>query len=388
MHREHAFGFDREDLPGARDIEMVERMRLEPGKLTEIDTHHALADAETMRDETGVDGQLVAGVRAGGMVFLVVDTRRSSNYFTPFIITAEDYRHGMRPGYKGLYPEDPVTIGREHWQNRFHYDHHISRDHFTLIYDEDDDKLFIRDEMSTNGTFLSAYTPDVKNDKKRPRGIRDEMTRQVEEDLAYERNYGRRTPDAPHGTHRNHPIIGRRSRSVRNGVYGTRSSEFVLVDDKSQLLERVVEDFMATLPAHDDAATLNTELLLKKASFRVGNILRYDLEATERLSSPHYDKKGLIDLSEYVEAGVGVCRHQALLAAHLIEEMIDRGYLAGQVGVERNYDVEANGAHAWAVFKSDMSGDVIIDPANNYVGTRERARREERWRYIVANDDD
>lgn len=386
MHAEQTSGFDWEYIPEAREVMQVERMRLKPGKLTEIDTHYALADAEMMRQETGIDGALVAGIRAGGLAFLVIDTRESSNYFTPFIIATEDYRHGMRPGYKGLYGEDPVTIGRNHYANRFHYDQQVSRDHFTLLYDEEADKLFVRDEHATNGTFLSAFTPD--SDKKGHRGIRDEMTRQVEEELERERNFGRRDPEAPHGRHRNHPIIGRRSRSVRNGVYGTRSSEFVLVDDKSQLLEKVVDDFMATLPSHDEAATLNTELLLKRVSFRVANILRYDLAETERLSEPHYGHRGLIDLSEYVEAGVGVCRHQALLAAHLIEEVIDRGYLTGEVGVERNYDIEANGAHAWAVFKSNTSKDVIVDPANNYVGSRERAQREERWRYIVAKDDD
>lgn len=262
----------------------------------------------------------------------------------------------------------------------------MSRDHFSVVYDEREDKLLVADEASTNGTYLTGFTPDI--DRLHAKGIKAEFTRQAVDELQYERNYGEKDAEAPHGRHRNHPIIGRRSPTVRNGVYGTRSSEFILVDDKSQLLKKTVADFMSTLPSHEEAATLNVEFLLKKVSFRVANILHYDLDETERISSPHYGNKGLIDLSEYVEAGVGVCRHQALLAAHLIEEVIDRGYLAGQAGVERNYDTEANGAHAWAVFKSDTIDDVIIDPANHFVGSRKKAQQEGRWRYIVANDDE
>jgi hypothetical protein len=388
MQRDVFPEFDREAIPEARSVERVERMCLEPRKLTEVDTTHALADAAFMRDEVGIDGALVAGIRAGKMAFLLIDTRDSSNYFMPFLLTTDDYRHGESSGYKGVYGHEVVTIGREHYQNRFHYDKMMSRDHFSVIYNEEAGKLFIRDEASTNGTYLTGFTPDANGQGVSVKGISDEMTLQVVAELEHERNYGDKDAEAPHGRHRNHPIIGRLSPSVRNGVYGTRSSEFVLVDDKSRLLKQVVNDFVATLPSHDDAVTLNTNLLLQKASFRVANVLRYDLDAVERLSEPHYGNKGLIDLSEYVEAGVGVCRHQALLAAHLIEEMIDRGYLAGQVGVERNYDREANGAHAWAVFKSEVSEDVIVDPANHFVGSRKKAQQEGRWRYVVANDDD
>jgi hypothetical protein len=262
----------------------------------------------------------------------------------------------------------------------------MSRDHFSVIYDEKKDALFVKDEDSTNGTYLTGFTPD--GDREYAHGIYDGLTAAAVAEIEQGRNYGERDLGAPHGRYRNHPIIGRRSSSVRNGVYGTRSSEFVLVDDKSVLVKQVVDSFMSSLPSHEEAATLGVETILKKVSFRVANILRYDIKETERLSSPHYGQKGLIDLSEYIAAGVGVCRHQALLAAHLIEEVIDRGYLAGSVGVERNYDREANGAHAWAVYKSDTSDDLIVDPANHFVGSRKRAQKEGRWRYVVAQHDD
>jgi transglutaminase-like putative cysteine protease len=284
-----------------------------------------------------------------------------------------------------VYANQPITIGRLHHKNRFPGDKMMSRDHFSVLYDENDDKLFVKDEASTNGTYLTGFTYD--GDRKYAKGIKDEFTRRAVAELEHERNFGSKDLEAPHGWYRNHPIIGRHSATVRNGVYGTSSSEFVLVDDKSALMKQVTDTFMSSLPSHEAAATMNEELLLKNIAFRVASVLRYDLNETERLSSPHYGKKGLIDLSEYVQAGVGVCRHQALLAAHLIEETISRGYLAGRTGVERNYDSEANGAHAWAVYKSETSEDVIVDPANHFVGSRKKAQDEGRWRYIVADDE-
>lgn len=385
MQQEFTPRFDQDAIPEARSIQRVERMPLEPNKLTEVDTTHVIADAEFMKREIGVDGPLVASIRAGDTDFILVDTRNSSNYFMPFLIISDNYYYGAPDGWKGVYSHEPVTIGRGHYKNRFPSDKMMSRDHFLVIYDEESDKLFVKDEASTNGTYLTGFTPD--GNQMHVKGIDDGFTIGAVAELEKERNFGEKDTQAPHGRYRNHPIIGRRSPSVRNGVYGTRSSEFVLVDDKSQLLKKVVDDFMATLPRHDEAATLDTNQILKKISFRVANVLRYDLDQVERISSPHYGHKGLIDLSEYVEQGVGVCRHQALLAAHIIEEAVDQGYLAGQVGVERNYDREANGAHAWAVFKSDTSEDIIVDPANHFVGSRKKAQQEKRWRYVVANDD-
>jgi hypothetical protein len=374
---------DGEVLPESR---YVERLKLEPKQIVEIDTRRTLLGKKDVQKEMGVDGAMVAGIRAADTAFLVIDTRDSNHYRTPFLITTDTYQHTSSVGYKGIWPNEHVVIGRRHHEGRFQYDSKVSRDHFSIFYDEQEDKLFVQDEASSNGTYLTGFTVDV--DQAGQQGIRDEFTHHVVADVEYERNFGERDTKAPYGYYRNHPIIGRKSSSVRGGVYGTRSSEFIVIDDKSRLLKKVVDDFMETLPSGDDAETLSTMSILQRINFRVANVLRYDLERAERISEPHYGHKGLIDLSEYVEHGVGVCRHQALLAAHLIEEVIDKGYLKGRVGVERNHDLEANGAHAWAVYKSDTSEDVIVDPANHFVGSRKRAQKEGRWRYVVAQDDD
>jgi hypothetical protein len=374
-----------EIFPDAEGFAYVERLKLEPKKEIEIDTTQSLLDVPEVQKEMGVQGRLIAGVRAGGMSFLLLDTRSTRQYQTPFLITTDTYEHNSTTGYKGIHPDEPVVIGRHHYVSRFQYDKKISRDHFSVTYSEGEDKLFIQDEGSVNGTLLTGYVLSEKRTSQRD--IHHEFTSRVVEDVEHGRSFGDRDSETPYGYYRNHPIIGRRSATVRGGVYGTRESEFIVVDDKSQLLKQTVDAFMGTLPSGEDAETLSTQMILNKITLRVANIMRYDLGQTERMSRPHYGNKGLIDLSEYVEQGVGVCRHQALLAAHLIEEVISRGYLAGRVGVERNHDLEANGAHAWAVYKSDTSADVIVDVAQSFVGSRKRAQQEGRWRYMVANDD-
>ena len=111
--------------------------------------------------------------------------------------------------------------------------------------------------------------------------------------------------------------------------------------------------------------------------------MRYDLGAITAMCGPYYSSHGIIPLSEFVDAGIGVCRQQALLAATLTESLIERRRLHGSVHVERNHDVEAHGAHAWAVLNSEGADDIIIDPAQGFVGTRDEARAEGRWHYYV-----
>ena len=165
----------------------------------------------------------------------------------------------------------------------------------------------------------------------------------------------------------------------------------MVVDHKSNMLRQVSNVFMAKLHTRfEGGEAAPPEAILRMINDYVRQTLHYDMDAVDRLSEPHYYIQGMIDLSEYVEAGVGVCRHQALLSALLAEKAIDAGYLQGAVGVERNHDRQLNGAHAWAVVRSgpDRRKDMIIDPAQNYVGSRARAADDpRRWKYYLPEDD-
>ncbi|MBF0490925.1 MAG: hypothetical protein HQL15_10040, partial [Candidatus Omnitrophica bacterium] len=55
----------------------------------------------------------------------------------------------------------------------------------------------------------------------------------------------------------------------------------------------------------------------------------------------------------------GVCRHMALLVAALLEMLIDKGFLNGNV-----YYVRGEG-HGWVVYETSSGDGVVIDPAQN-----------------------
>lgn len=323
----------------------------------------------------------VAGIEAGLSRFIVLDTRQSEIIHSPFLLLQDD----NTGRFKGVWPDEELLVGREHQASRFHdieNDTHMSRAHFSLYYSTENEALTLRDCNSLNKTFVSGNIIDSREkDEGDDRGISANFTYHFIEN-AIKKRLGSADELAPYGYYHNHPIIGRDSVTVRDGVYGTAFSEQVVVDDKSDILKNAVQEFLLTL---SDAPSPTTESrqTLHAVEQQVSRVLRYDFEKTEKMCEPYGEDEKLIDLSEFVTQGIGVCRHQALLSALYIEAAIQRGHLrSGAVSVERNTDIE-RGSHAWAVYRSG-EGDFIIDAAQHFVGTRQQALREGRWRYIVV----
>lgn len=102
--------FSQESLPEWRTAERVERMPLKPHKQTEVDTVHVMADAAFIEEQIGVDGALVASLRAGDTDFLLIDTRDSRKYFSPFLVISDDYYYGAPDGWKAVYANQPVRL--------------------------------------------------------------------------------------------------------------------------------------------------------------------------------------------------------------------------------------------------------------------------------------
>jgi hypothetical protein len=69
-----------------------------------------------------------------------------------------------------------------------------------------------------------------------------------------------------------------------------------------------------------------------------------------------------------------------------METLIDDKILIGRTGVEHNYDTDVRGAHAWAVFETPGGKIYVIDPAQNFVGTKDKARAEGHWKYDLLAD--
>lgn len=98
-----------------------------------------------------------------------------------------------------------------------------------------------------------------------------------------------------------------------------------------------------------------------------------------------------VHLDKYIEQGGGVCRHQALLAAYLLERLGKEGKVGGRVSVDRNY-VRGLGGHAWARYTNSAGQVVILDPARDLIKSLEEVNpdirsfyeRPERRRGFIA----
>lgn len=117
-----------------------------------------------------------------------------------------------------------------------------------------------------------------------------------------------------------------------------------------------------------------------RAAFNVvDKALKYDKEYADNQSKIYADKK--INLAENISDGKGVCRHQALLVAYLLERATKAGTLNGKVSVDRNY-IPGKGGHAWARYTSEQGEVHIVDVAQNFVGTLESSERQaSTWSY-------
>jgi hypothetical protein len=179
------------------------------------------------------------------------------------------------------------------------------------------------------------------------------------------------------------PIIGR-DRKINGGVYlGAGEREAIVVDDQKDLkLNRVYQELINRRLQAQQKGIPFKQGIIEEIWQLVGEVMPFDeenvLDIEKRLPEP--DSK--IYLSAFF--GGGVCRHQALLTAYLLERLANDGIVRGQASVDRNY-VEGRGGHAWARY-TNSAGDVfILDSALNYIGRLDEIG-EYRWFYERPED--
>lgn len=332
----------------------------------------------------GATSFMVGMIHAGPKhPFVIIDSRQEPKVDAPFLLV-NGHNFSQQ---KLVLPNKELMVGTQHHTDIFDYAQGVSRNHFSMRYDTKSDRLHITDHTSTNGTLATGFEiqPDTEDENG---NISANYTRMLEEELKGDALYVPPTEDAPYGKYEGHPVIGSRSKSMRNGIYGTQHSEQLVVDDTQIVVKNAVNYVMGRVRMFAANGAGQREILHAVES-GVGEILAYDLPAVERLSSPHYEGRGMIPLSDYIKAGIGVCRHQAVMAALVMEKAIETGLLHGSVGVQRNVDYEANGAHAWAVFRDGANHAIIVDPAQEFVGTREETKGDPtRWRYYIPDKSD
>ncbi|MFH0863834.1 MAG: hypothetical protein V1858_01955 [Candidatus Gottesmanbacteria bacterium] len=199
-------------------------------------------------------------------------------------------------------------------------------------------------------------------------------------DLLFEEPYGIEKI----GKFAERPIIARDT-SINGGVYlGSGEREAIVVDDQKypQELNDVYVKLKQSweLKQNNKSVFENVYNTVKEALG--GNKNPVDVETqVNNLVASFTNKHGpdtKVPINDFIKAGVGVCRHRALLAGYLIERLTKQGILKGNVSIDRNY-LPNLGGHAWVRWEAVNIGVIIIDPSLNYVGKIENAPKF--WNY-------
>jgi hypothetical protein len=205
--------------------------------------------------------------------------------------------------------------------------------------------------------------------------------------------------------YRGRPIICHNSR-ITGGVFAsTARGEAVVVDDTNedrgfydQLYERSLDILM-----QNGRAGLSYEGRVVYAALQATReALRYDLDGVSDLLNDRAAALGIgdtwpdgkkADLSLFLLAGIGVCRHRALALGYLLERFKKDGHIKGTPTVDRNERWMSNqrDGHTWIRYSAPDGRIVIVDPTDNYVATLEgaladRTQNANRWQYARPDD--
>jgi hypothetical protein len=93
---------------------------------------------------------------------------------------------------------------------------------------------------------------------------------------------------------------------------------------------------------------------------------------------------GLISLDIFIENGTGVCIHQALTVAAVLESLKEKGVVGGRPSVDRNsgYSNGKNYGHAWVRYTNSAGEIFIIDTALEFKGSLKKAIEFGKWNYL------
>lgn len=157
---------------------------------------------------------------------------------------------------------------------------------------------------------------------------------------------------------------------INKGVYLVGSvshgavTEAIVVDDtlvESRKLLEVFQTFVNILYQYPEPQRWN--YVLDIARNVTMTVLPYNAQKVEAFVNA-YPAGTLINLSAFLEGGFGICRHQALLVAYLVDRLMREKHIPGKVCVDRS-SIVGRGGHAWARYTSPQRKVFIVDAANN-----------------------
>lgn len=186
------------------------------------------------------------------------------------------------------------------------------------------------------------------------------------------------------------PIIGSDTH-INNGVYlGGSRREAIVIDDQKYPKEldfaynSVIDSIYQSI---EDGESGVKDAILGPVFKIVKELLPYDEAVVRRLTSA-YLSDNKVSLNNFIRNNGGVCRHQALLTAYLLERLYNNQELdqTDKISIDRN-GVIGRGAHAWVRYISSDGTKYIVDPAQNFIGTLSEAESSFRWPYARPGDE-
>lgn len=176
---------------------------------------------------------------------------------------------------------------------------------------------------------------------------------------------------APGGFFAGRRIITRDT-PVYEGVYlGSGAREAVVVDDDKYtsyydiLYSEIIDQIYEVARSYPESSV--QEKVLQPVFEAVRRAMPYNDEAVHTLTSHMVDKK--INLGAFLKAKAGVCRHQALMTAYIMERLQKDQELVpkDRISVDRN-TIPGVGGHAWLRYTAEDGEVYIVDPAQEVVG--------------------
>lgn len=172
---------------------------------------------------------------------------------------------------------------------------------------------------------------------------------------------------------------------IDGGIYlGAYEREAIVVDSvKYPLLVKVYQE--AKQRTRNDSGVVCNNLILWMVYSLVQEKLPFNEPKVEEIVRQyHVNGDGKISLSFFIDKKAGVCRHQALLAAFLLERFKGEGHLHGRVSVDR--DSTSSGAHAWCRYTTSYGRVFILDPAKKFMGDLSEAAPKKSLFYFRDSD--
>ena len=189
-------------------------------------------------------------------------------------------------------------------------------------------------------------------------------------------------------------IIGR-DEKIDGGLYtGTYGGEAIVVDTKKypKAYDQLLSEVKSKI-TRDDGSINRAEVLgavfktvsekMRYSQSGVDNLLQEIAQGMGKNKLPDFTK---VELSDFIDEGIGVCRHQALTVGILLEKLKEAGIVRGDVSVDRSMGWSPKGereGHAWVRYTNSAGEAYILDVAMGYIGPLEAAEGEKRgWDYL------